>query len=163
MRAHGRERMEASAQKGTREGERAEASARGQARGGERAEASVRRRVSGSQRAKERAWVHRGSERVQASVWKQPSTGVRGETPRTPLRPARSLWCRRDWGGERASPTPSHHSGLDLLERGSVSQSQNIVVAVRAVDAVEMMIETTDTLLVRLAFSSATSWMIRLL
>jgi hypothetical protein len=43
-----------------------------------------------------------------------------------------------------------------------VSTSQNIVVAVKAVDAVDIRIEPMATLLTCSAFSSATSWRTRL-
>jgi hypothetical protein len=51
----------------------------------------------------------------------------------------------------------AHQSGLDFLLPGSVSQSQNKVVAVKAVDAVDTRIDPMATLLVSSAFSSATS------
>jgi hypothetical protein len=56
----------------------------------------------------------------------------------------------------------SHQFGLNFLLPGSVSQSQNIVVAVKAVDAVEIRIDPMAALLIFSAFSSATSWRTRL-
>ena len=60
------------------------------------------------------------------------------------------------------SPVLPHQSGLDFLLPRSVSQSQNMVVAVKEVDAVEIMIDPMATLLTCSAFSSATSWRTRL-
>jgi hypothetical protein len=53
--------------------------------------------------------------------------------------------------------TTAYQSGLRFRTPGSVSMSQNMVVAVKAVDAVDIRIDKTATLLVCAAFSSATS------
>ena len=55
------------------------------------------------------------------------------------------------------SSAMSHQFGLNFLLPGSVSQSQNIVVAVKAVDAADIRIDPMATLLTCSAFSSATS------
>ena len=67
---------------------------------------------------------------------------------------ATSIWVR--------SIVLAHQSGLDFLLPGSVSQSQNMVVAVKAVDAMDIMIDPMATLLASSAFISATSWRTRL-
>jgi hypothetical protein len=51
----------------------------------------------------------------------------------------------------------THRSGASFLIAGSVSESQNAVVAVKAADAVEIRIDATATFVFFSAFSSATS------
>jgi hypothetical protein len=62
----------------------------------------------------------------------------------------------------RASLAPPHQSGFLFLLPGSVSQSQNMLVAAKAVDAADIRIDPMATLLTCSAFSSATSWRTRL-
>ena len=51
----------------------------------------------------------------------------------------------------------AHQSGFAFLIRGSVSVSQNMVVAVKAVDAVEVRIDMMANVLVSSAVRSAVS------
>jgi hypothetical protein len=84
----------------------------------------------------------------------------------------RPILCARKGGvGERVKrvvalrrtfSTSAHQSGFRFRDSGSVSMSQNKVVAVKAVDAVEIRIDTMATLLVFPVFNRAVSWRTRL-